>query len=129
MTTVRYDHGNGGHTPDVLEEDLVNGTTAFTGTAAADVIATQGAGVKIAVMGISVTNADATVSTVVTIRDGTTAKLVGNVAAVGTGPWVIPAGSVPLFVTAANAAVTAICGTTSAEVNVTVFGHTISVSS
>lgn len=104
--------------------DLVTrGLTNYTTNTAADVIAAAGAGVKIVVMGIMVTNAHATVGTKVTIRDGTTSKVTGYAAAVG-GGFVI-ASSTPIFVSTANTAVTAICGTTGADVDVTVWGYTI----
>jgi hypothetical protein len=64
------------------------------------VIAAAGAGVKIAVTSISVTNAHASVGTKVEIRDA-------------------------LFITAANAAVTARCVTTGADVDVFVSGYKI----
>ncbi|MFK5173567.1 hypothetical protein ACI3QN_13720, partial [Propionibacterium freudenreichii] len=77
----------------------------------ADVIAAQGAGIKIVVTSVLVTNAHATVGTKVSIRDGTTVRQVGFAAALG-GGFFLHAGGRPLFITAANAAVTAICGTT-----------------
>lgn len=93
-----------------------------TDNSAADVIAAAGAGVKIAVMGILVTNAHATVSTKVSIRDGATTKVTGYAAAAG-GGFSTPAGGCPIFTTAANAAVTAICGTTGADVDINVWGY------
>jgi hypothetical protein len=62
-----------------------NGTANFTNTTGADIIAAAGAGVRIAVTSILVTNAHATVSTKVTIRDGTTARIVGYALAAGGG--------------------------------------------
>lgn len=101
-----------------------NGTANFTTTTAADIIAAAGAGVRIAVTSILVTNAHATVSTKVTIRDGTTAKIVGYALAAG-GGFILSAGGRPLFITTANTAVTAICGTTGADVDVSISGYTI----
>lgn len=101
-----------------------NGTANFTNTTAADIIAAAGAGVRIAVTSILVTNAHATVSTKVTIRDGTTAKIVGYALAAG-GGFNLSAGGRPLFITTANTAVTAICGTTGSDVDVSISGYTI----
>lgn len=102
----------------------VRGTTNYTTNSAADVIAAAGAGVRIAVMSILVTNAHATVATKVTIRTATTSRIVGYAAAAG-GGFAINGGGVPLFITAANEAVTAICGTTGSDIDVTVSGYTI----
>lgn len=101
-----------------------NGTANFTNTTGADIIAAAGAGVRIAVTSILVTNAHATVSTKVTIRDGTTAKIVGYALAAG-GGFTLAAGGRPLFISTANTAVTAICGTTGADVDVSISGYTI----
>lgn len=101
-----------------------NGTANYTTNSAADVIAAAGAGVRIAVTSILVTNAHATVSTKVTIRDGTTAKIVGYALAAG-GGFTLAAGGRPLFISTANTAVTAICGTTGADVDVSISGYTI----
>jgi hypothetical protein len=104
-----------------IQERVTRGLTNYTNNSAADVIAAAGAGVRIIVMGVMVTNAHATVSTKVTIRDGTTSRITGYAAAVG-GGFVI-ASAVPLFVGTANTAVSAICGTTGADVDVTVWGY------
>lgn len=101
-----------------------SGTTNYTGTSAADVIAAPGASTAIVVTRILVTNASASVGTKVTIRDGTTAKVVGYAAA-GGGFTLADEGG--LFVASSNTAVTAICGTTGADVDVTVFGYAIPV--
>jgi len=105
-------------------DQQVNGTTNYTNTTAADVIAAAGAGVRIAVTSILVTNASASVSTKVSIRDGTTAKITGYAAAVG-GGFTLSAGGRPLFITTANTAVTAVCGTTAADVDVSISGYKI----
>lgn len=103
-------------------DQQVNGTTNYTTTSAADVIAAV-ASTRIAVTSILVTNASAT-ATKVTIRDGTTAKIVGYAAASG-GGFSLSAGGRPLFITTANTAVTAICGTTAADVDVSISGYKI----
>lgn len=100
-----------------------SGTANFTGTSAADIIAAPGASVALVVTRILVVNAHATVGTKVTVRDGTTTKVAAYAAALG-GGWTIEDSS-GLFVAATNTAVTAICGTTGADVDVTVFGYTI----
>lgn len=101
----------------------VSGTTNYTNNSAADVIATI-ASTRIVVTGILVTNAHATVSTKVTIRDGTTAKIVGYAAAIG-GGFELTAGGTPIFIGASGAAITAICGTSGADVDVSIFGYKI----
>ena len=103
---------------------IATGTANYTTTSAADVIAAAGAGVRIAVTSILVTNAHATVSTKVTIRDGTTSKIVGYAAAAG-GGFALNSGGRPLFITTANTAATAICGTTGADVDVSISGYKI----
>lgn len=101
-----------------------NGTVNRTDNAAADVIGAAGAGVRIVVTGILVTNAHATVGTKVSIRDGTTARAVGFAAAAG-GGFMLENGGRPIFIGTANTAITAICGTTGADVDITVFGYRI----
>lgn len=106
-------------------EEHLRGSANFTNTTAADIIAAQGAGIKIAVMGVLVTNAHATVGTKVTIRDKTTTtkKIVGHAAAVGGG--FAPCGASPLLISDANSAIEAVCGTTGADVDVNVWGFLI----
>jgi hypothetical protein len=101
---------------------IVTGTLNRTNTTGADIIAAQGAGVKIVVTAIVVTNKHATQGTNVSVRRGTTAVQT-NYAAPAGGGWALqnPAG---LFVTAANEAVTGICGTSGADVDFSVFGYT-----
>lgn len=101
-----------------------NGTTNYTNNAAADVIAAAGAGVRIAVTSVMVTNAHATQGTKVTIRDGTTSKITGYAAPAG-GGFVLQTGGRPLFITTANTAATAICGTSGADVDVSLSGYKI----
>lgn len=105
-------------------DQQVQGTTNYTTGTGADVIAAAGAGVKIAVTSVLVTNAHATVSTKVSIRDGTTAKVTGYALAAG-GGFSLSAGGRPLFITTANTAVTAICATSGADVDVSVSGYKI----
>jgi hypothetical protein len=100
------------------------GTTNYTNNTAADVIAAAGAGVRIAVMSVLVTNAHATVSTKVEIRDGTTVKILGYATAVG-GGFAINGGGVPLFISTANTAVTARAVTTGTDTDVTISGYRI----
>jgi len=105
-------------------DQQANGVTNFTNATGADVIAAAGSGVKIAVTSVLVTNAHATVATKVSIRDGTTAKITGYAAAAG-GGFTLSAGGRALFITTANTAVTAICGTSGADVDVSVSGYKI----
>lgn len=105
-------------------DQQVNGTANFTTTTGADVIAAAGAGVKIAVTSVIVTNAHATVSTKVSIRDGTTAKIAAYAVAAG-GGFTLSAGGRPLFITTANTAVTAICATTGSDIDVSISGYKI----
>jgi hypothetical protein len=101
----------------------ITGTTNYTTNAAADVIALV-ASTRIVVTNILVTNAHATVSTKVTIRDGTTSKVVGYAVAAG-GGFSLSAGGRPLFIGTSGAAITAICGTTGADVDVSISGYKI----
>lgn len=102
----------------------VRGTANYTNTTAADVIATAGAGVRIAVTSVLATNAHATVGTKVEIRDGTTVKIQGYAAASG-GGFSLNAGGAPLFISTANTAVTGRCVTTGADVDLTISGYKI----
>lgn len=107
------------------EEQLGPASVNFTNTTAADLIATQGAGIKIAVTAITVTNAHATVGTKVTIRDKTTTtrKFVVYAAAAGGGCSL--AGARPLLISDANSAIEAVCGTTGSDVDVSISGYLI----
>lgn len=105
-------------------EQQVNGTTNYTNTTAADVIAAQGAGIRIVVTSILVTNAHATVGTKVEIRDGTTVKIIGYAAAVG-GGFALNGGGRPLFIGTANTAITARDVTTGSDVDVSISGYKI----
>jgi hypothetical protein len=90
-------------------------------TSATNVIATDsGAGLKWYVTTIMVTNSDAAVGTLVTIQDdeGSPTKIWEGYAAAGGGGWVVKLD--PPVPTAADAHIHALCGTTSAEVYVSV---------
>ena len=102
----------------------VDGRAVFTTDAAADIIGTAGAGRRIVVTAVLVTNAHATVGTKVEIRDGTTVKIQGFAAAAG-GRFSHSAGGTPLFISTANTAVTARCVTTGSDVDVNISGYTI----
>lgn len=102
----------------------VDGKGTFTDTTAANIIAGQGAGTRIAVTSILVTNAHATVGTKVEIRRGTTV-LIQNYAAAAGGGWSQSAGGTPIFIAASNEAVTARNVTSGADVDVFVSGYVI----
>lgn len=104
-----------------LAESRLDGKANYTNTTAADVIAAQGAGVKIVVTSVLVVNAHASVGTKVEIRDGTTVKIQGHAAKDGGGFYLHD--SEGLFRTTANAAVTARCVTTGADVDVFITGY------
>lgn len=106
-----------------LHAQRVTGTANFTTGSAADVIAAQGAGVKTVVTGILVGNNHATVGTKVSIRDGTTVKITCTAQPLGGGFGLQNAGGI--FVSTANTAITAICATTGADVDVSIQGYTI----
>lgn len=101
----------------------VQGDAVFTNTTAADLIAAQGAGIKIVITNILVVNGHATVGTKVEIRDGTTVLQQGFAAPLG-GGWSMsnPRG---ILKSAANAAITGRCVTTGADVDIMVSGYTI----
>ncbi len=98
----------------------------FTNTSAADLVAAQGAGIKVVITAILVTNAAAAVSTKVTIRDKTTTtrKVVGYAYQTG-GGFTLSAGGSPLLISDANSAIEAVCGTTSSDTDVSVHYYTI----
>ncbi len=108
------------------EEQGASASVNFTNTTAADLVAAQGAGVKIVITQITVTNMHATVSTKVTIRDKTTTtiKKVVGAAALGGGAS-IGNGQGILMISGANVAIEAVCGTTGADVDVSVSWYTI----
>jgi hypothetical protein len=95
--------------------------TTLTNTTAADVIAAPGAGIRLYITEITVTNAHATVGTKVEIRDGTTVMRQVYAAAAGGGASItFPT---PLRLTA-NTALTARNVTTGADVDVSASGYT-----
>lgn len=102
----------------------VNGTITEIDNTADDVIVAAGAGVRIVVTAVMVTNAHATVGTKVEIRDGTTVKIQGFAAATG-GGFSYGDGTGVLFVGTANTAVTGRCVTTGADVDINVSGYKI----
>lgn len=106
-------------TLDQIPENSLNGKANFTNTTAADVIAAQGAGIRIYVTDIVVTNAHASVGTKVEIRDGTTV-LWQAYAAPGGGGFAHRFRR-PLRLSA-NTALTAKCATTGADVDVNASG-------
>lgn len=102
----------------------LNGKGTFTNTTAADLIAAQGAGIRVVVTSILVINGHATIGTKVEIRRGTTVMTQGYAAAAG-GGWSQNAGGKEVWITAANEAVTARCVTTGADVDVFVSGYSL----
>jgi hypothetical protein len=104
-------------------DQAVSGTLNRTNTTAANIIGAPGASVAIVVTDVLVVNAHATVGTKVRIRDGTTDKLIGYAGPVG-GGFSLSNGD-GLFVATANAAITGICDTTAADVDIFVSGYKI----
>lgn len=104
-----------------LAESRLDGKANYTNDTAADVIAAQGAGVKIVVTSVLVVNAHASVGTKMEIRDGTTVKIRGYAAKDGGGFYMHDLEG--LFRSTANAAVTARCVTTGADVDVFIAGY------
>jgi hypothetical protein len=109
-----------------LHEDYgASASVNFTGTAAADLVAAAGSGIKIVITQIAVTNAHASQGAKVTIRDKTTttnkkviyAAPAGGGASIGDGQGV-------LMISGANVAIEAICSA-SADVDVSVTYYTI----
>jgi hypothetical protein len=109
-----------------LNENILSGVLTKTDNTAGDVIAAQAAGVKIAVTALQVTNAHATVGTKVSIRAGTNERWKGYAAALG-GGFVVSNGGRPIFITAAAEALTAICATTGADVDICASGYKTAV--
>jgi hypothetical protein len=110
-----------------LLEERVSGYANYTTTAAADLIAAPGAGIRIAVFAIQVVNGHATQGTKVTIRSKTTTsnKFGPFFAAANGGGFSPNSGSVPLFIATANEAIEAVCGTTGVDVDVQISGYLI----
>jgi hypothetical protein len=106
--------------PYALPGQHISGTTNYTTGSAADVIAAQAAGVRIYVTQVTVVNGHASQGTKVSIRDGTTVKYVGFAAPAGGGFSI----SFPVALRGSAAtALTAICGTSGADVDVNVSGY------
>jgi hypothetical protein len=101
----------------------VRGNATYTNTTAADVIAAQGAGVKIVVTSLVVTNHHATQGTKVEIRSNTTVLMQISAAAAGGG--ISLANPRGILKSAANEAITARNVTTGADVDVFASGYTI----
>lgn len=107
--------------PYSIPQNLISGQTAgITGTSDTEVIAAGASGVRNYVTTIVVTNAHATVSTVVNIKDGSTTKLSGFAKADGGGFTVNLAS--PIQGTAATA-INAACVTTGSNVLVFCSGY------
>lgn len=104
-------------------DNWVNGHSGkVENTTATQVIAAPGAGIKIYVRTIMVTNSDASVGTLVTIQDdsGSPVKLWEGYAASGGGGFVVTLD--PPVPATANQDVDVVCGTTSAEVYCSISG-------
>jgi len=106
-----------GSVPDLQRQGTQNYTTA-SGT----ILVSPGASNRFAVMSVLVTNAHATVSTKVVIKDGLTTKIQGYAAAAG-GGFAMHGGGVPLFITTVNTPVSGGCITSGADVDITVSGY------
>lgn len=104
--------------------DFVSANVTITDNADHDLIAAQGAGVRIYLTSIIVTNAHATVGTLVTIKDdtagGTNILCQGYAAAVG-GGFALSFPNPPS--TNENKKLIAVCGTNGATVYVSVHGQ------
>lgn len=106
--------------PNCIPENDVSGAITITNsTADTSLIAAGGAGLKNYIMNLSISNSSAT-ATVVTIKDGTTARFNVHVPAGGT---ITLDGTHPLFTTTANTAVNAACGTAVTSVYVNASGY------
>lgn len=101
----------------------IQGNLNETNNTASDVIAAQASGIRIAVMSVTVINKHATVSTTITIRDGTTAKIGPFQCKADGGGFHMNGGGFPLFVGTASTAVTALAGTTGSDVDIFVSGY------
>jgi hypothetical protein len=108
--------------PNALSEDFLQACPAVvTDNSAHTILAAQGGALKIYLTTIVVTNSDATVGTLVTIQDEDDAPLCRGYAASAGGGFSATFPVPPS--TGANKALEVICGTTSAEVYVTVSGY------
>ncbi len=104
--------------------DSVSANLLITDDADHDLIAAQGAGIRIYVTSVLVTNAHGTVGTLVTLKDdtsgGTNILCQGYAAAVG-GGFAVSFANPPA--TRENGKLIAVCGTNGASVYVSVIGQ------
>lgn len=98
-----------------------SGTANFTNNTAADIIAALGGASRVVVTCVVVTNAHATVSSKVEIRDGTTVKMQPYALAAGGGYVLCP--GTPIFMGTANTAITARPVTTGSDIDVFISGY------
>lgn len=103
----------------IPENDISGAITITSSTSDTAVLASAGAGLKNYITNLSISNSSAT-ATLVTIKDGATARLVVNVMA---GDTIVFTGSHPLFTTTAATAVNAACGTSVASIHVNMSGY------
>ena len=99
------------------------GSVTITDTSSTTVLAASGSGFRHVVTGILVVNGHATVGTKVSVRSATSAtnKVTGFAAALGCGYALSGGGDI--LRSGDNETITAICGTTGADVDVTVWGY------
>lgn len=99
------------------------GSVTLTDTTSTTVIAAQGSGFRIRVTGMLVVNNHASVKTKVSVRSATsgTNKVTGSCGIDG-GGFALDGGGVILD-SGNNEAITAVCATTGADVDVTVWGY------
>lgn len=103
----------------IPENDISGAITITNSTADTSLIAAAGAGLKNYIINLTISNSSATATTV-TIKDGTTARFNVHVPA---GATVSLDAAHPLFVTTANTAVNAACGTAVTSVFVNASGY------
>lgn len=117
---------------DVYGRQIVRGTLPaattckkvnFTTGSAADLVAAV-ASTRHVVVALMVTNHSGLQATKVTIRDGTTEMVAGS-AGISGGGWVLAPGAGEVFTGTSNTAVTAICGSSGADVDVTIVYYSI----
>lgn len=104
-------------------ENIVAGNpSAITNTTSTSVIAAAGAGVRLYITSLTVTNSHATVGTLVQITDGSGGTVLWQGYAAAAGGGVAITFNSPLRTTA-NTALHAVCGTTGANVYVSAQGY------
>lgn len=109
--------------PYTLHENLVDGVTAaITGTTDTSVIAAQGAGVRIYITSLTITNSHATVPTVVELKDGSGGTVKHRAYAVAAGGGYVVPFPTPLRFTA-NTGVFAAAVTTGSNIYVSASGY------